>query len=104
LECKVKIEVVHLEAAYAMWDFCDRSAAHLFGQSTGDRTADAILSALKAKPEGLTRTEIFSVVFHRNKHSSDIARALELLAKFGMAVSRSVETEGRTAERWCAAF
>ncbi len=102
LDLCAEIQDVHVRAALALWRFCDRSAAHLFGASVGDRDADAILAALRASPDGLTRTEIRDGVFHRNKTSDEVARALGLLQRYGMGRCESVQTEGRPAERWFA--
>ena len=97
-----EIQDVHIKAALALWRYCDRSAAYLFGASVGDRDADAILDALRAKPEGMTRTEIRRMVFKDNKTSGEVARALGLLQRYGLARCESVQTEGRPAERWFA--
>lgn len=40
----------HLAAAEALWDFAERSVAHIFGRSTGDRHADALLTYLADGP------------------------------------------------------
>jgi hypothetical protein len=40
----------------------------------GDRDADAILDALRAKPEGMTRTEIRRLDFQDHKSSDDVAQ------------------------------
>ena len=93
---------VHVHAALALWRYCDRSAAYLFGASVGDRDVDAILAALRATPDGMTRTEIRDGIFHRNKTSAEVARALGLLQRYGMGRCESVQTEGRPAERWFA--
>src|SRR5271166_1210940 len=95
-----EIEDVHVHAALALWRFCDRSAAHLFGESTGDRNADSIMAALKLQREGMTRTEIRRTVFNDNKTSGEVARALGLLQRYGVAIVESVQTGGRPAERW----
>ena len=42
-----QIEQVHLEAALALWSFCEASARYIFGDLTGDPLADEILRALK---------------------------------------------------------
>jgi hypothetical protein len=97
---KTEIGDTHLGGALALWRFCDRSAAYLFGDSTGDRDADAIMAALRATPEGMTRTEIRQGVFNNNKTSADIARAMGLLQRYRMARCELVPTAGRTAERW----
>ena len=54
------IDLPHIEAGLAVWDYCERSARHIFGEMIGDPVADTILTGLKqAYPEGLSRTEIF---------------------------------------------
>ncbi len=102
LDKSAEIADAHVLAALAVWRFCDRSAAYLFGGSLGDRDADAILDALRTKPEGMTRTEIRRTVFNDNKTSGEVVRALGLLQRHGLARCESVQTEGRPAERWFA--
>jgi hypothetical protein len=52
------IELHHLDAALAVWRYCDDSAAWIFDQMVGDPRADKLFAALvKAGPSGLTRTE-----------------------------------------------
>ena len=41
------IELPHVEAALAVWDYCERSAKHIFGEMLGDHAADTILDGLK---------------------------------------------------------
>ncbi|MFO0889336.1 MAG: hypothetical protein U0790_09380 [Isosphaeraceae bacterium] len=90
----------HVQSALALWSFCDRSAAHLFGKSTGDRDADAILAALRAKPDGMKRSKIRDEIFQRNRSSEDIGRALGLLSRYGLATRETVHASRRPAERW----
>jgi hypothetical protein len=92
----------HVLAGLAVWRFCDRSAAFLFGGSLGDRDADAILDALRIKPDGMTRTEIRRVVFQDHKTSDEVARALALLLRFNLVRQDITQTGGRPAERWYA--
>jgi hypothetical protein len=103
LDKSAEIVDTHVLAALAMWRYCDRSAAYLFGGSLGDRDADAILDALRAKPEGMTRTEIRRVVFQDHRSSDEVARALSLLLRFGLVRQEITQTGGRPAERWFAA-
>ena len=85
-----EIDRVHLEAALAVWAFCDASTRFIFGDVTGDTMADAILRALRsAGATGKTRTELYAL-FSNNRRSGDIGRALELLMQRGKA--RSVTT------------
>jgi hypothetical protein len=92
----------HLEAALAVWDYAERSAAYIFGDSTGDRDADRILEALRSAPEGMTRNEIRRGIFGGNKPAETIAAALERLLRLRLARRESIETGGRPAERWFA--
>jgi hypothetical protein len=100
LDKSAEIADTHVLSALAVWRFCDRSAAYLFGGSVGDRDADAILAALRAKPEGMTRTEISVAVFNKNRPSGDIARALGLLLRYGLA--RPEPAGNGQPERWFA--
>jgi hypothetical protein len=89
----------HLAAALAVWRYADDSCRHIFGDSLGDGTADEILRALRANPEGLTRTQIRDL-FSRHKPESEIGRALGTLQKHGRAECSAEETGGRPSERW----
>jgi hypothetical protein len=95
------IAVEHLEAALAIWDYCERSAWFLFGDKLGDPLADDILKLLRGAPGGLTRTEI-SGYLGRNKEADQISRALGVLIQHTLAYSKPEETNGRPAERWFA--
>ena len=44
------IDVPHLRAARALWDYAERSVLHVFGDSTGDRHADALRAQLADGP------------------------------------------------------
>jgi len=94
LDSSPVMKQVHLEAALAVWDYCKASAAYIFGDSLGDPTADAILQALRCKPDGMTRTEI-SALFGRNQPAEHIDRALSTLQKNGRAQPEKVKTGGR---------
>jgi hypothetical protein len=95
-----KIELVHLQTALALWDYCERSAAHVFGDRTDDRDADRILATLRAARDGLTRSEIRRGVFGDHKPADFVAAKLGLLLRSGLVRREIVPTEGRSAERW----
>ena len=84
----------HLRAALAVWDYCERSARFIFGEQSGDPTADAILAELRKNPDGLTRTEI-SQLFCRNRSSSQLHSALNTLAEQGRAKQTHQNGEGK---------
>ena len=71
------IERVHLEAALALWAYCEASARFIFGDLTGNPIADTILRALRsAGVAGLSRWDITNNVFGRNVPANKIAEAL----------------------------
>jgi hypothetical protein len=95
------IKVCHLRAALAVWDYCERSAKHIFGNRLGNPDADAILEALKGRAEGMTRREIHAL-FSRNLSSERIDRARDALLKAQLIQRAFDRTDGRPAERWTA--
>jgi DNA replicative helicase MCM subunit Mcm2 (Cdc46/Mcm family) len=101
LDSKDQIDTVHLEAAIAVWGYCDQSANLIFGDSLGDPVADDILAALRRSAAGMTRTDI-SNLFGRNRTSEQIAGALALLLKLGRARYEDRQTAGRPIETWFA--
>jgi 5S rRNA maturation endonuclease (ribonuclease M5) len=84
LDCSPQIDVQHLEAALAVWDFCDRSAAFIFGESLGDTTADKILDALRTADDGLTRSAVHQL-FGGNLRAPEMDRALGTLERLKLA-------------------
>lgn len=99
-QCR-EIRRPHLEAALALWEYCERSAAYIFGDAIGDPTADAILAGLRQDPEGLDRAQIHQL-FGRHRKANQIDRALGVLLQMGKARITREETNGRPRERWFA--
>ena len=93
------MKVPHLEAALAVWEYAEASACYIFGSTTGDPMADELLHALKAAPDGLTRTAI-SELFKRHKSKARINSALDTLAKAGKVKMEAIQTDGRSIELW----
>jgi hypothetical protein len=91
----------HLEAAYAVWTYCYRSAVRLFGLATGDPIADRIREAVEAAPNGLSRNQI-SRLFYGHVNSERIEAALEQLAAFGALAAYTEQTGGRHSSLWLA--
>lgn len=60
-DCSPTIEVKHLRAALALWEYCEASARILF--SAGDSLSDKIRKAIAAK-QGITKTELYAVASH----------------------------------------
>jgi hypothetical protein len=71
----------HIRAALELVDASGRAAAHIFGSELGNPMAEKILDALRTAPHGMSRTEISTSVFQRNKKSSEIVAALAFLVR-----------------------
>lgn len=78
------IEVRHIMAAVAVWDYSRQSVRYVFGDRLGNPIADRILDALQDGP--LTQTDITNL-FGRNERAARIHRALSELVEAGMVVS-----------------
>jgi hypothetical protein len=92
------IRLPHLQAALAVWAYCEQSVLYLFAGRLGHPIADAILDALR-RAGRLTRTEIHNL-FGRNKPAAQIAEALAMLERAGLARPGKRQTGGRPEEFW----
>ncbi len=97
LDCSDTIRLEHLEAALAVWQYCEDSAKYIFGMSSGDKVADEIFTALKSSEAGLSKTEI-SNHFNRNRTAKEIEAALQTLLELERIEKVEEKTQGRTKE------
>lgn len=89
------ISVDHLRAAWALWRYCEQSAAYIFGDSLGDEIADRLLAALtEAGESGLDGTAQ-SHHFGRHVSAARLDAARKLLEERGLAVTTTEPTGGR---------
>jgi len=95
------VQPVHLEAALALWQYCEDSARYIFGEKLGDPDSDLLLGALRRDPNGLTRTEIRDL-FQKNRKAHEIERVLHVLLDQGVVKQQNEPTDGRPIERWLA--
>ena len=95
------VKAEHLMAALALWEFVERTVKYVFGDATGDATADTILRALRTQGP-MTQTNIYDGLFGSNRSAERIAQALSLLAELGLAASQEIETAGRPVRIWSA--
>jgi hypothetical protein len=104
LDRSPEIDLVHLEAALAVWRFCAASARYIFGDKTGDPAADVIMQALRAKaPGGLMKRDLFALFYGRATAAS-INGVLARLQATGKAINRTEQPTagGRPREMWYA--
>lgn len=89
----------HLEAALALWDYCEASARMIFGVKQ-DPDEAKLLDALEAAPQGLTRKQVNHDVFQRNMKADALASLLSRLLTGGSIRREFEPTGGRPAERY----
>jgi Protein of unknown function (DUF3987) len=96
------VDVPHLNAAYALWRYCEASARYIFGTILGDPLADDIIRMLRQMaPGGMTRTDI-NHALGRNYKSATLGQALDRLLREGHARCTVEKTSGRPVEWWFA--
>ncbi|MBI3945999.1 MAG: bifunctional DNA primase/polymerase [Armatimonadetes bacterium] len=101
LDCSPVIRAEHVLAGLALWQYAEDSARYIFGSSLGDPVADELLRALRAAPQGMTRTQIRDL-FGRNRSTTEVSRALGVLLEQALARCETRETGGRPCEVWLA--
>jgi hypothetical protein len=79
-----EIDVAHLHAGLAVWEYAEASAARIFRGLVGNPIADQLLRAINdAGPDGLSKTEAHAL-FGRNKAKEAIDTALDILKRRGL--------------------
>jgi hypothetical protein len=102
LDGQANIDLPHIKAALAVWEYAEVSAAHIFGACLGDSVADDILRALHHNGgEGMTRTAIRDL-FGRHQSADRVSAALALLASKDRAKMKIQHSGGRPTEIWIA--
>jgi hypothetical protein len=99
LDTSPLIDVCHLQAALAVWDYCSASARLLFDTAPIDPTARRISQALDVTPGGLSRVQI-RALFHRHISKERIDLALEQLLTLGLICNETAAGRGRSATLW----
>jgi hypothetical protein len=94
-----RVDVEHLAAALAFWDYSEKSAMTIFGEMSGYPTADRIMAALGESPEGMSETDLRDL-FGRNKSSDEIQRALTGLLSAGKVKPEVIPTGRRPKTIW----
>lgn len=95
LDGSAAIDVAHLEAAKAVWDYCEASAVYIWGDATGDPQADKLLSALReAGAAGIDGTAQ-AALFGRHVTAERLDTIRDLLERRGLVVTEQQPTAGR---------
>jgi hypothetical protein len=94
-ERSVVVDVRHLLAGKAVWDYCEASIASIFAGETGDWTVDKVLRSLEAAPDRtMTRTDIWAM-FSRHHAASWIDGVVKRLLETGRVETKTHSTGGR---------
>ena len=89
------IQVPHLEAALAVWRYCEQSALYVFGETLGDPIADRLLAAIRqAGPDGLDRAGQYDA-FARHVSRRQLERVRSDLERRGLVITTTEQTRGR---------
>jgi len=90
------VRIEHLEAALALWEYSEKCARFIFGDSQGDPTVDRILAGLKQGP--MSETDIRDLFSRHN--TAEVDRALAFIFTKGIAKPEIEETGGRPRTIW----
>jgi hypothetical protein len=99
LDNRLVIDPEHLEAAHAVWRYCDASARYLFAESAADPIGNKIMDALRAAGGAMTQTALHAA-FGRNLPADKLGAALTLLQEHGRITSEARKTSGRPSVIW----
>jgi hypothetical protein len=102
LDRSPQIERVHLDAALAVWAFCESSARYIFGDLIGEPLADEILRVLRhVGTSGMSRMDLFGMFFPFQSKDK-IAAALVRLLTAGKVRREQKASRGLAGEMWFA--
>lgn len=92
------MDLIHLNAALALWNHAEASTHLVVGDNTGDPEADTILRALRERG-ALTDTDI-SGLFKGHTPALRLKQAKAILESAGLIYQESMITEGRSRTIW----
>jgi hypothetical protein len=85
-DCQNQVDVQHINAARIITDHSRDVCTKIFSHNargSNSQSETKLLRAINASEEGLTRTEILKVVFHKNKSADEIADMIQRLLAEG---------------------
>lgn len=102
LDQSATIDVSHLEAAIAFWEYCEQSVEFIFAGVSSVRFAERVKQRLRERgPSGISRTEL-NRSFSGHVSARELTAALDDLHSRGEAMQTFESTAGCRVERWIA--
>jgi hypothetical protein len=91
----------HLKAALAVWDYCDRTAAYIWGSPRLEGDLGKLIKFVAdAKEAGVTRTDINRKCFKGKLRPHELDALLQQAQALGQIVYRVVKTRGADRHEW----
>jgi DnaB-like helicase N terminal domain/Protein of unknown function (DUF3987) len=101
LDCLHTIGLNHLTAALALWDYCDATAAHIWGSPQLEGDVEKIIEVLKAEKVPMVKTEINRRAFGGHKAARELERLLIQAQATGKVVyTPPAKTGGAKRHEW----
>ena len=91
------IDKPHLEAALAVWEYCEESVRGIFGTSLGNTVADTLYRSMTE--EGLSLSDGYDI-FSNHIRAGELLNGFRSLESFGLVEAVSKPTGGRPLTRW----
>lgn len=92
------IDVDHIDAAWAVWQYSRKSVDYVFGDASGDKNADRLLAELSVLPEGIRRELVNKTIFSNHLPKKDLDRMLQTLERSRQITVERISTGGRPKE------
>jgi hypothetical protein len=93
------IDVVHLNAAFALWKYCEESVSYVFWGLQLSKNEKKLIGKLKAEGEvGIARTGIHAV-FNRHVNAFDLDKMIDRLEAKGLVKWVESRADGQRLKR-----
>ncbi len=99
LDKSAQIKSSHLISAIAVWEYCEKSAYYIFGDTSEDSNLEELYELIVSNSEGVTKTDIRNL-FNRNKSKTFVDQLLARLVKTNRIRREQRSTRGRPIEVW----
>lgn len=94
------IDVIHIEAATAVVEYCLRSVEHIFGDRDADKDTSDLLQFILDNPQGISRADI-GIFFSGHMRATVLTDKLNDLARRGLIRGeKQTGTGGKPREMW----